>query len=96
MKVKAFLFGMFLLAGTATAFAGTNAEAKEAKNLNRIETAKVSVFKKGQKDFEQTSCTVTVAYNSTKITITATCDCPQLKSCDIAYQTATLVLRFQK
>lgn len=93
MKVKALLFGMFLLVGTVNAFAGT-----DAKDLGKIETAKVVEPKLENKDLvKQTGCTVSASWTNSdgtksSVSITVTCDCTQQAACDAAYKIASIAI----
>lgn len=83
---------MFLLAGTANVFAGTNAKAAEAKKLVKTETVKVSETK-AAKDYQNQSCTITLKSSSRNVTVTASCDCTEKQACDAAYKVATLLMK---
>ena len=93
MKVKALLFGMFLLVGTVNAFAGT-----DAKDLGKIDTAKVVEPKLENKDLvKQTGCTVSASWTNSdgtksSVSITVTCDCTQQAACDAAYKIASIAI----
>ena len=94
MKMKTLLIGMFLLAGTANVFAGTNAKAAEAKKLIKTETVKVSERKRAEKDLlGESTCKVSVSFGKTTVTITVTCECTQVQACDAAYKIATIPIR---
>ncbi len=43
-----------------------------------------------------TSCTVTVAFKKTNVTITNSCTCTQTEACDGAYKIARLATMFNK
>ena len=98
MKVRSLLFGMFLLAGTANAFAGTNAKAADAKGLGKTETAKTTEFKIANKNLvKQTGCTVSASWTNSdgtksSVSITVTCDCTQQAACDAAYKIASIAI----
>lgn len=83
---------MFLLAGTANAFAGTNVKAKKAMN-GKNEPINVYALKKASEDLlVVSSCKVSVSYGKTNITINYSCECSQKSACDIAYKIATILL----
>lgn len=84
---------MFLLAGTAYAFAGTNAKAVEAKKLVKTEAVKVSKPGITKTDMVKAACQVSVTYGKTTITISVSCDCTQKEACDAAYKIATIGLQ---
>lgn len=44
--------------------------------------------------FVETSCTVSVSFGDTNVSITATCDCTQTEACDRAYKVARLAAVF--
>ena len=93
MKVKAVLFGMFLLAGTANAFANSDVKAKKAIKPAKTENIKFIESKKEIiNPFVKAACTVTVAYGSTTVKISIECDCTQRQACDAAYKLATIAI----
>lgn len=65
------------LCSTAS-FAGT----KEVKPVKNNLTGKTAPF--------STSCSVTVAFGKSKVTITNSCTCTQTQACDGAYKIARL------
>jgi hypothetical protein len=93
MNAKTLLIGMFLIAGTASAFAGTNAKTVEAKKLVKTEAVKVSKQGITKTAVMKAACQVTVTYGKTTVTISVSCDCTQKDACDAAYKIATIALQ---
>lgn len=67
----------FMLVGTFT-FANNSVE-----NSTKLEKEKVETL-------AENSCTVTVKFGESNVTITNTCDCTQTQACDGAYKIARL------
>jgi hypothetical protein len=93
MNAKTLLTSLFLLAGTAYAFAGTNAKAVEAKKLVKTEVAKIAEPRIPKTDVVKAACQVSVTYGKTTVTISVSCDCTQKEACDAAYKIATIGLQ---
>lgn len=79
---------MFLLAGTANAFAVSKAGLKIAPE-RKLETLTVSQL---QKELLGSSCSVSVSSGSYKVSITISCDCTRRQACDAAYKLASIAL----
>ena len=90
MKIKTLMMSLALSIGCLAAFASSNDVAKMEplpfKSVQLLKTTEIV-----SKPVTNT-CTVTVKYGKTNITITNSCDCSMREACNGAYQIATILL----
>jgi hypothetical protein len=90
MKLKTIMLSLVLSIGSIAAFAASNNVAKletlPFKSVQFLKTTEIV-----SKPVNNT-CTVTVKYGKSNITITNTCDCSMKDACAGAYRLATIFL----